>query len=295
MDTGLLALALVAGAVATVNPCGFALLPAYLTILVVRPDGPEGGGGATGAVARGLRFAAGMTLGFVAVFATAGLLLIPLAIRIQDVLPGVTIVIGVVLVLIGGWLLAGRHLSVPFLRRRGVAPRASWWTQVGYGVTFALASLSCTIAPFLAVTAGVLAGGDVGGGLAAFVAYALGMGVVVAVLAVLAATAGTVAAARLRRAGPVIERLGGLLLVLAGLYVTWYGWFELRVAAGGTAQDPVVAAAAGVQGALTEAVASLGPLGLLVALAVLAVAATALVILRRRARREAQVGVGSGV
>jgi cytochrome c biogenesis protein CcdA len=289
VDTTLLALALVAGAVATVNPCGFALLPAYLTILVVGPDGPEGDAAGPGALVRGLRFAAGMTVGFVAVFAAAGLLLVPLAVRIQDVLPGVTIVIGVVLILIGAWLLTGRHLSVPFLRRRGIAPQASWWTQVGYGVTFALASLSCTIGPFLAVTAGVLAGGNVGGGLVAFIAYALGMGVVVAVLAVLAATAGTVAAARLRRAGPVIERLGGLLLVLAGLYVTWYGWFEVRVAAGGDAQDPVVAAASSLQGALTNAVASLGPVGLLVTLAVLALAVTAVAIVgRRRSRRAAQ-------
>ena len=289
MDTTLLALALVAGAVATVNPCGFALLPAYLTILVVGPDGPGGPDGdpaPAGALVRGLRFAAGMTVGFVAVFAAAGLLLVPLAVRIQQVLPGVTIVIGAVLVLIGAWLLAGRHLSLPFLRR-GIAPRASWWTQVGYGITFALASLSCTIGPFLAVTAGVLAGGNIGGGLAAFVAYALGMGAVVAVLAVLAATAGTVAAARLRRAGPVIERLGGLLLVLAGLYVVWYGWFELRVAAGGDAQDPVVAAASDLQGALTDAVASVGPIGLLVALAALALAAV--VVVRRRSRRAAPV------
>jgi cytochrome c biogenesis protein CcdA len=35
-----LALALVAGAVAAVNPCGFALLPAYLAMLVT--DAPAG-------------------------------------------------------------------------------------------------------------------------------------------------------------------------------------------------------------------------------------------------------------
>ena len=32
--------------------------------------------------------------------------------------------------------------------------------------------------------------------------------------------------------------------ILVGLYVAWYGWFELRMfSAGGTGQDPVVAAA----------------------------------------------------
>jgi hypothetical protein len=55
------------------------------------------------------------------------------------------------------------HIA-PGLAGHGSAPTAaSWWSQIGYGVSFALASLSCTIAPFLAVTAGALsAGGPLG-------------------------------------------------------------------------------------------------------------------------------------
>ena len=35
-----LALALAAGMLAAVNPCGFALLPAYLSVLVIGDDSP---------------------------------------------------------------------------------------------------------------------------------------------------------------------------------------------------------------------------------------------------------------
>ena len=49
MDPAVLAFALVAGAVAAVNPCGFALLPAYLGLLVA--------GEQAGAVPRALPFA----------------------------------------------------------------------------------------------------------------------------------------------------------------------------------------------------------------------------------------------
>jgi len=76
MDRGVLALALLAGAVAAFNPCGFALLPAYLSLLVA--DGPSGepppaGGHRTlSAVRTALRFTSGMTVGFVAVFGAFG-------------------------------------------------------------------------------------------------------------------------------------------------------------------------------------------------------------------------------
>jgi cytochrome c biogenesis protein CcdA len=72
----------------------------------------------------------------------------PLSLRLRAAM------IGVLLVGVGTWLVAGRHLALPGLAGRGTAPTAGWWSQVGYGVSFALASLSCTIAPFLAVTAG---------------------------------------------------------------------------------------------------------------------------------------------
>ena len=279
MDPAVLTLAFVAGAVAAFNPCGFALLPAYLTMLVARSDGDPG---RTAAAGRALRFAAGMTVGFVAVFGAFALVVAPLALSVERWLPVLTLVLGVVLVGLGIWLLTGRELSLPSLRRAGRAPSRSWWSQVGYGTTFALASLSCTIAPFLAVTTTALRTGSLPGVVLAFVVYALGMGAVVGVLALAAATASSTLTARLRRASPVISRLSGGLLVLAGAYVAWYGWFELRVLAGGAVDDPVVDAAIGIQGWLTRTVTDLGVGGLAVGAVLVLLAAVALVVARRR-------------
>ncbi len=278
LETGLLALALVAGAVAAFNPCGFALLPAYLGMLVV--DAPGSGGGRTAALRQAVRFAAGMTVGFVAVFGAFGAIVAPLALSFERYLPIVTIVMGGVLLLLGGWLLAGRSLALPGLPRWGTAPTRTWASQIGYGVSFALASLSCTVGPFLAVTSGSLRGGSGLGVLGAFVAYAVGMGTVVLLLAVAVVTASTAVVLRMRRAAPVISRLSGLLLLLAGGYVAWYGWFELRVLAGSATSDPVVAAAIGIQGWLTRAVAGLGA-PVLAGLAALAVAGVLLAVARR--------------
>jgi cytochrome c biogenesis protein CcdA len=272
VDQGGLVLALVAGAVAAFNPCGFALLPAYLALLVAEGPG-TGRGSRAAAVARAVRFSAGMTVGFVAVFGLFGAVITSLAVSVEAYLPVVTVVIGVVLVGLGGWLLAGRSLAVPGLAGRGRAPAWTWGSQIGYGVSFALASLSCTIAPFLAVTAGSLRGAGVWGIAGSYLAYALGMGTVVLTLALAVATARSSVTAVMRRAAPVVSRLAGVLLLVAGGYVAWYGWFELRVLAGDTTTDPVVSAAVGVQATITRWIAGLGAgpiIGVAVALAVLA-------------------------
>jgi cytochrome c-type biogenesis protein len=282
VSASILAFALVAGAVAAFNPCGFALLPAYLGLLVAPASG-----GRTG-LGRPVRFAAGMTLGFVAVFGAVGLVLAPLAVSIERYLPLVTVVIGVLLVGMGVWLVAGRHLALPGLAGRGTAPTAGWWSQIGYGVSFALASLSCTIAPFLAVTAGSLAAGGPVGIVTALVAYALGMGTVVLTLSLAVYAARTSIVRRMRQAGAVISRASGVLLVVAGAYVAWYGWFEIRVLAGSATADPIVSAAVGVQAALSRWVAGLGPAGLLAVGAATVSAAVAVVLAgRARARRRA--------
>lgn len=284
MDPG--ALALLAGAVAAFNPCGFALLPAYLALLVSGGPGEGAPARSLAAVQRAVRFAAGMTVGFVAVFGLFGAVVSPLALSVQRYLPVLTVVIGVLLAGLGVWLLSGRTLAIPGLAGRGSGPTASWASQVGYGVSFALASLSCTIAPFLAVATSSLRSGGVFGVLASFVTYALGMGVVVLALALAAATASTSVIAGMRRAGPVIMRFSGLLLVAAGAYVAWYGWYEIRVLAGTATEDPVVSAAVTVQSAITRFVAGLGAATVLgVAALLVVVVAGALLALRHRRRR----------
>lgn len=284
MDLALLTLALVAGAVAAFNPCGFALLPAYLSLLVASAPEQAGRTEQLAAIGRAGRFTAGMTTGFVAVFGAFGLAAAPFAFALQRSLPVLTVVVGAVLVASGAWLLAGRSLTFPRLLRWGRAPGRGWGSQIGYGATFALASLSCTAGPFLAVTAGTVSSGGPVAALFAYVAYGLGMGAVVGVLALASATASVGLTVRLRRAAPVIARASGLLLMLAGLYVAWYGWFELRVLAGTTTRDPVVDAATAAQSALAGAVAALGaPLLAVVALVVAAVLASGALLRRRSA------------
>lgn len=123
-------------------------------------------------------------------------------------------------------------------------------SMYGYGISYAVASLSCTIGPFLAVTAAGLRRGSIVTGVAIYLSYSAGLTLVVGVLAVAAATASTAMVDRLRRILPFVNRIGGALLVLVGLYVAYYGSYEVRLfGANGNPRDAVITAVGRLQGA----------------------------------------------
>jgi cytochrome c-type biogenesis protein len=281
-----LGLALAAGLVAAVNPCGFALLPVYLSLFVLEEQPSRGV-----AVARALRATAAMTAGFAAVFAVFGLAIAPVAGSVQRYLPGFTVVLGLVIVAAGLWVVAGRALPALRLNRTSRSPRrqmtASLPSMVGFGASYATASLGCTIAPFLAVVVTTFRAGSTTEGIALFLAYAAAMGVVVGTAAVAVALARADLVHRLRRAGALLARPAGALLVLAGGYVAWYGAWELRVLQAGAGTDPVVETAGGVQRRLAEATEGLGAWGFLAVLLVLLALAA---LLGRHPRRPRQPG-----
>ncbi len=251
-----IAVAVIAGMLATVNPCGFAMLPAYLA-LVARDNA-------------GRAFVSGlvMTAGFVTFFGLFGLVVAPVATTLKRYLPFVTVVIGLAMLGIGVLLLLGKELYLR-LPKLSAAPK-SLWSMYGYGIAFAIASLSCAIGPFL-----VLVGASLDAGSAAFLAYALGMGLVVTALAV----AGSLVAPRIRKLLPHVGRIGGVVLVVMGAYVAYYGVYELRLfLAGGSPRDPLVGAATGFQSTLAQIVGALGPWPFVIPLAV----AAALWLNRRR-------------
>jgi len=246
----LLGLAFAAGLVAALNPCGFAMLPGYLA-LVVRRDVHDEQRGVLNALGRAVAATAAMALGFIAVFGTFALLTVTAASTVQRYLPYLTIVIGLVLVALGIWLWIGRDLAAltPTLHGRW-APTARLGSMFGYGLSYALASLSCTVGPFLAAT-GVAFQGGAHLGFLVYVAYTAGFTLVVGALAIAAALASSAVAERMRRIIPYVNRISGVLLVVIGLYVSYYGLYEVRLfTAGGDPSDPVIAAAGRLQGAL---------------------------------------------
>lgn len=103
-----------------------------------------------------------MTGGFIAVFVTFGLVLTPVASTVRRWLPLATIGIGAAIMAAGVLMLAGRavRIRMPGTRAR-FDPTAGAGSMALYGATYAIASVGCTIGPFLAVTGTTFRTGDV--------------------------------------------------------------------------------------------------------------------------------------
>jgi cytochrome c-type biogenesis protein len=278
---GPFALALTAGMAATINPCGFALLPAYLSAFV----GLDNRDTRTSAVARGLGVSAVMTAGFVTVFGLFGLIVTPLSLRLEEYLPWATIVIGLSLVGLGIALLTGRQLvvNIPKLQKGGAD--GTLLSMYLFGVSYAVASLSCTIGPFLAVTSSTFKSESYLSGVTVFLLYGVGMGIVVGILTVAVALARTGLVAKFRSLLPIMNKVAGGLLVVAGLYVAYYGLYEVRLFNGSeSGEDPVVDAAVRFQTWLVNRIPDTESAPWFAAIGLVVLAAIGWISVRRRSQ-----------
>ena len=246
MDGGRYGLALTAGMLATVNPCGLPMLPAYLSFFI--SDDSDDDRAPFPAVLRAVVVALFVALGFLAVFAVAGGLVSWVTHDVYEVTPWVTVAVGAVLVGLGIAMLLGRQIKVPLPRLDRGGRTRGLGSMFVFGVSYAIASISCTLPVFLAQVSSTL-GSDLRRGLLVFGAFAAGMALVLVALSVSLALARTEVVHALRRSLPVIGRVAGAFLVLAGAYLAWFGVYEIRDS---VESDPAIDRVTGWSGDLAE-------------------------------------------
>ena len=210
------------GLVAGVNPCGLPLLPAYLAAPLGRRTG-------TGPLERTLEaLAAGglVTVGFVGVFGALGLVLRGAEALVVSLVPWVMVPLALLTALYGVLAASGRqlHLGLRVPRARVAGGPLG---MVLFGVAYAVASLSCALPVFLAGVAGTFTRADLAQGVAAFIAYALGMGALMTAVSLVLAFAGTAAVRGVVRWGRWGPRAAGAVLAVVGAYLALYWVSEL--------------------------------------------------------------------
>ena len=237
-----LTLAFGAGVLSTLNPCGFALLPAYVSYAVEQQVSassekpPSGWQHLLHGGLLGLPLAAG----FLAVFLVAGIVLALGGRLLVHLFPWLAILVGAGLVLLGGWtLFTGRAPEILGLgavaaklgssRPAGDATsetlvqapralRAAWIFGVGYG----LSSLGCALPVFLLVVGTTITASGVGSAALVLASYAAGMTLVLLVVALSATElSDLLRSAVFPRLGWVLP-LSALFLIVAGLYIVIY-------------------------------------------------------------------------
>ncbi len=215
-----------AGMVAAVNPCGFAMLPAYLSLYLGAKEEDFAKRSPASRMLRALLVGGSVSAGFILLFGLAGVVISAGGSALLAAMPGVAVLIGAALILLGLWVLAGRTLYLGIFER--LASRVGDPTDVSargfflFGLAYGAASLSCTLPVFLVVVGGGASAGGSLAGAGQFVGYGLGMAsVLVALTLALALFKGGVVA-RIKNAVPYARLASAVLLVLAGAYMIFY-------------------------------------------------------------------------
>ena len=218
--------ALAAGMASAVNPCGFAMLPAYLGMYLGDEVGKKNEVNPVKHFGRAILVGLTVTAGFVVLFSVVGAIIGFGAGFVSDLLQWLGLVIGIGLVFVGAWMVGGGKLYT------GVAARAASHmgnpaqvSMKGYfifGISYGTASLSCTLPIFLAVVGISVAGVGASSVLSDLLLFALGMGLVIMALTLGMAFFKTAMVGALRKALPYIQLLGSGLMVIAGTYIVFY-------------------------------------------------------------------------
>lgn len=214
-----------AGAVAAFNPCGFAMLPAYLSYFVAGAQQQASVGRSAFA---GVRVGLAITAGVLLIFLLAGGVISAVGTGIARYLPAANLLIGLVIVGLGVTLLTRPGFSLqapvgnPLAQRPDLAEERSVRAFLVFGAGYGVASLGCTLPIFLVVMTQALAAGGFLSGVAVFLAYGLGMGTVLLGLSIAVGTGRGVLVASLRRIVPHVKRLGAAGMVAAGGYLIYY-------------------------------------------------------------------------
>jgi cytochrome c biogenesis protein CcdA len=169
-----------------------------------------------------LTIGAVVSAGFLLVFGLAGLLITAGFRFVIDLIPWLAIAVGIGVIGLGIALLLGYELTVGLPKAKRARSGDGYRSVFAFGVSYAVASLSCTLPVFLTVVATQVTRGTFVGGLVTFVAYGAGMSLVLVGVTIALAFGKQGLIARLRNGGRYISRISGTLLVLAGGYIVWF-------------------------------------------------------------------------
>lgn len=216
--------AVLAGLVASVNPCGFALLPAYLGLYLDDDRGAVSPGRRAG---RAVMISVTMTASFVLLFGAIGILAGLAASGLTSSLPWIGTAVGAGLILTGGVMASGWQIGSalaprPPRRVRRAALAGGIGGYAAYGAAYALASLGCTLPVFLSVVATSFQLHGVVAATGQFMLFGLGMGIVLTAVTTATAFLGHGLTRRLRALAPHARWMTAVLMWLAGAYVLYY-------------------------------------------------------------------------
>ncbi len=216
VDFVLLSLALAAGAAAFFNPCGFAVLPAYISNYFSKSQKKSS---PAKSLFSGVSVGVIATLGFIFLFVILGMLLKFVSRDIGNYIPWIDFVLGLVLIGFGLLLIVGRGFGFTVPVRS--LPLENNFSFFQYGIVYGLASLGCTLPIFLSVAFGSLAATFVEG-IFMFFAYAIGMSLPFIAVTIATVLSKDIFVSKLQSYLKYMKTINAIILIFVGLYLIYF-------------------------------------------------------------------------
>lgn len=200
-------LAFMAGIFTVFSPCSFPLLPGYFIYRL------------TVSSSRRNTILAGVicALGLISVFCALAIVLSFAGAILSSYVTVLPLVAGIVMIAMGGLMLAGQRLShTPILTRLGKGHDTLG--TFGYGIAYGLASTACSAPVFYSLVLYSLASRSVGEGATVFTAYSLGIALPLVIVSALVGFGRGALVQKFSKTTPMIHRISGVLLTAFGLY-----------------------------------------------------------------------------
>ncbi|MDR0476698.1 MAG: hypothetical protein LBH14_01990 [Desulfobulbaceae bacterium] len=223
-----------AGMVSAVNPCGFFMLPVYLSLYLGTGEREIMLLSPWRRFSRALWVALVVTSGFSVIFLACGLIVASGGLALMHFIPWFALVAAASLMIAGVWMLSGQSLTLPGIGKiaatigdpRDITTRGFFL----FGLAYGLASLGCALPIFLALVGGAIAAG--GSSLAArqCLVYVAGTGCILIILTMAIAFVKQGMVGVLRKILPHSQKLTALFLLAAGVYIIYY-WLSSKMLA----------------------------------------------------------------
>ena len=170
---------------------------------------------------RGFKLAFFSIAGILVIYAAAGILIIVASQIVKEYLKWVAMGMGGVLIVLGILLLLGRNISFS-IHLKHTKHDSEIQEAFLFGIAYAIGALGCLFPLFLVVATQAIAAPRIMTGASYILAYFSGISALMLTTIILSIVAKDFLMRQMRRILPHMNRITGVLLILAGIYIIRY-------------------------------------------------------------------------
>ncbi len=233
MSDILISLAFSAGILSFLSPCSVGMIPAYIGFYIKSNEDKS-----WKKIYLGLFRGIALALGFSTIFIIFAIIIFVFGNIIINVIPVITVFIGIIIICLGISTLINRGLSLNIFHQfqsdvdKKVKKNNNILSIYLFGLLYGLVSLGCSFPLFISVVLSTFIEKNYFNTIVVGLSYLAGVFLISLLLSFLLAVSNTFIEDKLFRYRKFVNKIAGVIMILAGLYIIYYqlsSYFSLKI------------------------------------------------------------------